>query len=338
MTYFPSSTITFEAALRDLETGSTKAKVMAAHALGDVDGDERPRAARALIIALDDAHAAVRAEAAASLGEIAGEVAGVVELLAARLTDGDPQVRQNAAIALGSLGKPAGFAPLVTALRDGPPDVRFQAASSLAEIDPIGAYDPLVAALDDRDPNVAGAIALSLGAIGDGRAVGPLAALLDRLNPAVKFDAAYALAELKDPRGRAVLATALDDAARAWDAATALEWLGGEDDARALASLLPKRKAEPHAVIRAAGAILRIARTVAVSNIDTSAAKRALLAAIGQRKLPLRGLAVQELATAGDDAWAREPLERVRGGRKGRDLTDEITQTLRQIAERAARP
>jgi HEAT repeat protein len=335
VTYFPANTITTDAALRDLQTGSPKARAAAAHALGDVVGDERARAAKALRAALDDTHAAVRAEAAASLGEIGGETEGIVELLAKRLSDGDPQVRQNAAISLGTLGQPAGFAPLVTALQEGPPDVRFQAASSLAEIDAVMAFDPLVAALDDRDPHVAGAIALALGAIGDARAIDPLVALLDRLNPEVKFDAAYALAELRDPRGRAVLATALDDAARAWDAATALEWLGGEDDARALASLLDKKKAEPHAVVRAAGAILRLARTVAVSNIDTSAAKRALLAALAQRKLPVRGLAVQELATAGDDDWARQPLERLRAGRKGRELAEEIAETLRQIGERS---
>lgn len=336
MSYFPQTAITLDAALRDLSTGSPKARALAAHALGDVEGDDRARAAKALIVALADPQSPVRAEAASSLGEIGADTDGAVAALADRLADGDAQVRQNAAIALGTLGKPEGFAPLAVALRDGPADVRFQAASSLAEIDAVAAFDPLVAALDDRDPHVAGAIALALGAIGDTRAIEPLAALLDRLNADVKFDAAYALAELKDPRGRAVLATALDDGARAWDAATALEWLGSEDDARALATVLGKRKAEPHAVVRAAGAILRIARAQPVSNIDTSAAKRALLAALGQRKLPLRGLAVQELASAGDDAWARLPLERLRGSRKGRDLGDDIADALRQIAERHA--
>ena len=47
-----------------------------------------------------------------------------------RLTDGVPQVRQNAAIALGTLALPEGFAPLVEALANGPADLRFQAATS----------------------------------------------------------------------------------------------------------------------------------------------------------------------------------------------------------------
>lgn len=341
---FPAQTITLDAALRDLASGGAKARLAAAHALGDfadpADPADRTRAAAALIRALDDDLASVRAEAAASLGEIGegatGEVdaAAIAAAIARRLTDGDAAVRQNAAIALGSLRHPDGLGPLVTALREGPPDVRFQAATSLAEIDGAAAYEPLVAALADADPQVVGAAALSLGAIGDGRAVGPLVARLDHPDPGARFDAAYALAELRDARGRAVLTAALGDDARAWDAATALEWLGTIDDAHALAGLLTRRKADPNPVLRAAGAILRIARAAAVPAEATAAARRVLHAALGLRKLPLRGLAVQELATAGDAADV-PALERLRASRKGRELADDIADALRQIGARA---
>ncbi|MEM9493869.1 MAG: HEAT repeat domain-containing protein, partial [Myxococcota bacterium] len=72
MTYqLRSTTITFEAALRDLDSGSPKARAQAAHALGDVVApDERQRAVRALIAALSDPRFEVRAEAALALGEL----------------------------------------------------------------------------------------------------------------------------------------------------------------------------------------------------------------------------------------------------------------------------
>lgn len=328
MSFFPPSrTITLDAALRDLAQGTPKARALAAHALGDVsEPADRDRAIPALIRALRDDRFEVRAEAAGSLGEIGDERA--IEPLADRLGDGDPQVRQNAAIALGTLRHPAGFAPLVTALREGAADVRFQAATSLAEIDAAASYDPLVDALGDRDPKVVSAIALSLGAIGDGRAVSPLSGLLEHADARVRFDAAYALAELGDGRGRAALAAGLDvldDPQRPWDAATALEWLGATDG---LAAYMVKRKADPNAVIHAAGVILR------VGGSDSELAKRTLVAALGLRKEPLRGLAVQELATAGG-SWAVEPLQKLRASRKGKGLESEISDALRQILERA---
>ena len=329
MSFFPPShLITLEAALRDLEKGTPKARALAAHALGNLeDPADREQAIPALVKALRDDRFEVRAEAAGSLGEIGDD--RVIEPLADRLGDGDPQVRQNAAIALGTLRNPKGFAPLVTALRDGPADVRFQAATSLPEIDAAASYDVLVDALGDRDPKVVSAIALSLGAIGDGRAVAPLSGLLEHGDRQVRFDAAYALAELRDPRGKAALAAGLDvdgDPQTPWDAVTALEWIG---EAAPMVPFLGKRKADPNAVIHAAGAILR------VGGVDTALAKKTLLAGLGLRKLPLRGLAVQELATAGGP-WAVEPLEKLRRSRKGKGLEAEIADALRQIGERTA--
>src|SRR4051794_19629575 len=68
---FPSSTITLDAALRDLAQGSPKARTAAAHALGDVsEPTEKRRAVDALLRALDDDRPEVRGEACASLGEL----------------------------------------------------------------------------------------------------------------------------------------------------------------------------------------------------------------------------------------------------------------------------
>jgi HEAT repeat protein len=325
---FPSSTITLDAALRDLAQGSPKARTAAAQALGDVtESTEKRRAVDALIRALDDDRPEVRAEACASLGEL-GEPSALA-MLVRRLDDGVAAVRQHAAIALGSLRHPDGFAPLARALRDGPADLRFQAATSLAEIDPARAYDPLIAALDDGDPQVVSAAALSLGAIGDARAVPRLVEALAHREPATRFDAAYALAELGDPSGRGALAAGLSDAERAWDAVTALTRLGTTDDAEVLGRALLGKHTPPEATVLAAGAILKIAPASA----HRDAARRVLLAALAARKVHVRGIAVEQLGEIGG-AWATAPLEKLGRSGKGAELGESIAAALRAIAER----
>jgi HEAT repeat protein len=325
---FPSSTITLDAALRDLAQGSPKARTAAAHALGDVEEPtEKRRAVEALLRALDDDRPEVRAEACASLGEL-GDASALV-LLVRRLDDGVAAVRQNAAIALGSLRQPDGFAPLAAALREGPADLRFQAATSLAEIDPARAFEPLVGALGDDDPQVVASAALSLGAIGEARAVPRLVRVLEHGAAATRFDAAYALAELGDPSGRAELAAGLGDAERAWDAVTALARLASADDAELLGRALVNQRTPPEATVLAAGALLRIAPDGA----HRDAARRVLLAALTARKVHVRGIAVEQLGETGG-AWATAPLEKLARSGKGSELLDSIATALRAIAGR----
>lgn len=329
---FPSSTITLDAALRDLAQGSAKARIAAAHALGDVaDPTERRRAVEALIRALEDDRLEVRAEACASLGDL-GEPAALPGLIR-RLDDGAPAVRQNAAIALGTLGLADGFAPLAAALRDGPADLRFQAATSIAEIDPARSFDPLLAALADRDPQVVAAAALSLGAIGDPRAVPPLVEHLDHATPSTRFDVAYALAELGDSRGRELLVGALGDPERAWDAVGALIKLGGPDDAEALGRALTSKHTPPEATVLAAGGLL----TIAPASAHGDAARRVLLAALSARKVHVRGIAVEQLGAAGG-AWALAHLDKLAGSGKGGELLEAIAAAIRAIRDREAAP
>jgi HEAT repeat protein len=335
---FPSSTITIEAALRDLAGGSPKARAFAAHALGDVtDPTERARAVDALITALEDDRPEVRAEAASSLGDLREPSA--IPLLVKRLDDGVAAVRQNAAIALGTIGHGDAFEPLAEALREGPADLRFQAATSLAEIDPARAFDPLVAALGDRDPQVVGAAALSLGAIGNKRAIAVLAPVIDHRDPGARFDAAYALAELGDATGQGILVEAVGDAERAWDAVTALATLGATatspSAARAVEALgraLTDRRVPPEATVLAAGRLLEIAP----ASPHDDAARRVLLAALQARKTHVRGLAVEQLQRCGGE-WAKAPLEKLARSGKGGELLEAIASALEAIAKREAR-
>ena len=204
---FPASTITFEAALRDLARGSPKARAQAARALGGVDDpEERRRALDPLVRALDDDKAEVRDAAATSLGTLESVDEPVVRGLVKRLGDGDMAVRQHAAIALGTLRAEAGFEALADALKSGPADLRFQAATSLAEVDPARAFDHVLAALADRDAQVVGAAALSVGAIAANdaslapRALEALGAAIGAAPAAgdsgARFDIGYGCAEM----------------------------------------------------------------------------------------------------------------------------------------------
>lgn len=325
---FPSQTITFEAALRDLAGGSPKARAFAAHALGDVgDPVEKRRAVDALVRALDDDRPEVRAEACASLGSL-GEQSALPHLIK-RLGDGIAPVRQTAAIALGTLGNAEAFDALAESLREGPADLRFQAATSLVEIDEARAFEPVLAALDDKDAQVAGAAALSLGAIAQtdatkkARALTALSTKLDHVEASARFEVAYALAQLGDGSGRSILALALVDEARAWDAVSALgELRAAEELGKAVAG-----KATPaEAKVLAAGKLLAI-------DPEHAGARAVLVEHLTNRKVHVRSLSIEQITAVGG-AWAHDPLQKLARSGKGADLLEPIAGALRAIERR----
>lgn len=343
---FPSSTITLDAALRDAVSGNSRARLRAVVALGQVEEPtERRRAALALADALTDDDPAVRAEAAAGLGQM-GDLAPVSALVA-RLADGDAAVRQHAVIALGSLRERAAFAPLVEALREGPPEVRFQAVTSLAEIDPVAAYEPVAAALADRDPQVVAAAAIALGVLGDGRAVAALAPLCAHPQPAVRFEVAWALAQLGDARGRDELAAALGLGAagagaeahpgRALEAVESLARLGTAEDARLLVEVVRSLRAQPEARIVAARHALTLVGEAPERAAERELCRAHLLAQLASRKDPLRGLAVEQLVAVGG-AWAEPALAALAASRRGRALAEPLAEALAAISARRAAP
>ncbi|MGE0401791.1 MAG: HEAT repeat domain-containing protein [Kofleriaceae bacterium] len=327
--FFPSSTLTFEAAMRDIARGSShKSRALAAQALGDVkDTTEKRRAVEALILALEDDHPEVRMEAASSLGELRD--ASAVTALVKRLDDGTAPVRQHAAIALGTIGHPDAFDPLADALAKGPPDLRFQAATSLVELDAKRAYDHVARALADKDAQVVAAAALALGAIGDPRALEKLVEHLDHGDANTRFDVAYALAELGDGRGRASLARALTDPDRAWDAVTALGKLGTPDDAEALGRALTAKGTPPEAIVLAAGKLLELQP----EGPYRDPARRVLVTALTARKGHVRGLAIEQLGAVGGD-WAKAHLEKLARSGKGSDFLEAIAAALKAIDAR----
>jgi HEAT repeat protein len=268
-------------------------------------------------------------EACASLGAL--REPGTLVALVKRLDDGEPAVRQNAAIALGSIGDGDAFDSLETVLRKGPADLRFQAATSLAEIDAVRAFEPVLAALEDHDPQVVGAAALSLGAIAKTdparkeRATTALLARVDHADASARFDIAYALAELGSAAGRATLVAACTDEDRAWDAVSALSELRAVDE---LTQVVANKKSAQEARTLAAGKLL-------VFGVTDTSARTVLLESLGSRKGHVRGIAVEQLAEVGGP-WAKAPLEKLARSGKAAELLDVIARALRQIEGRSS--
>jgi len=66
----------------------------------------------------------------------------------------DPEVRKNAAKALGKIKDPRAVEPLIATLKDKDSDVRWHAARALEKIQDPRAVEPLIATLKDKDSEV----------------------------------------------------------------------------------------------------------------------------------------------------------------------------------------
>jgi HEAT repeat protein len=291
----PSTSITFEAALRDLGSKDGRVRAAAADALGDLPEDttedERALATRGLLGRLRDDRFEVRVTAAFSLGTL--HAAESVPALIDALRDSSSEVRQAAAISLGRIGGEAAWAGLEATLAEAPPDVRFQAIASLAEIDGPRAYDRVVQAVSDGDPEIRSQAAAILGELGESRAAGWLADLLADPNPGVRFSAARSLGFLGDARGADELVRALADGGdRALDAAEALELARATRAADALAAVLKRFLAPKTLKVRAAAALVAVAPTHA----EAERARDYLRLQSQSKAADVRGLAEQALA------------------------------------------
>lgn len=143
-------------------------------------------------------------------------------------------------------------APLSELLKGADPDLRIQAALALGEQSLPGAAPPLIQALDDPDPNVRFHAIESLGRLRSSEAVDALAAIAESRDFFLAFPAIDALARIDDPRIAARLVPLLNDDALSAPVAEALGRLGDGDNTRALVAVLDR----PHPpVLSIAGAI-----------------------------------------------------------------------------------
>jgi HEAT repeat protein len=152
--------------------------------------------------------------------------------------------------------------PLMSLLVDADEEVRNFAAVMLGSLKDPRSVSHLIAALADVDVNVRHAAAASLGQIGDRAAVMPLVEAL-RTEPWLTYPAIHALGEIRDPRAAPALLDLLGDE---FFRGPALEALGSLADRSALPRLVPHLH-DPEPVLRNAA----IRAVVAIEERATAA-------------------------------------------------------------------
>jgi len=125
--------------------------------------------------------------------------------------DGDPRVRKYLIIALERLGDREAGPVIIEALEDADPDVRLQAARALGVLSSVpGAARPLAGLLSEDDAGIRKVAIYALGQTRDPNAIPFLEPMLDDPTEDIRWNAALALAVLGDPAGRSVIAGMLD--------------------------------------------------------------------------------------------------------------------------------
>jgi HEAT repeat protein len=130
-------------------------------------------------------------------GAVEFEKMGVMELVNALRDHTDPMVRQYAAYLLGKAKNPRAIQPLVEALGDFDKSVREQAMLALSSIGK-AAIEPLSAAMKEPQWETRYRAAEALGKIADEKAVKPLIQALKDNRDHVRYMAAKGLRALRD--------------------------------------------------------------------------------------------------------------------------------------------
>ena len=193
-----------ESLIQDLADQNVSVKVNAVKTLVEM-GES---AVDPLIQALENDNPEVRENAAHALGKIGDERA--VESLIELLCDGNKEVKYAARDALANIGEPA-LNPLIRYIYDQNKSIpsREQAIVALGRIgEP--AVGPLIQLLAERGTGLDGFAAPALNDIGE-PAVEPLIQTLEDDNPRVRAHAASILGRIKDERAVEPLTKALND-------------------------------------------------------------------------------------------------------------------------------
>ena len=132
-----------------------------------------------------------------------------IQPLIESLADFDKSVREQATIALSTLGK-AAIEPLAEAMKEPKWETRYRAAEALGKIADEKAVQPLIQGLKDRRDHVRYMAAKGLNEIGDSDAVEPLIILLKDENVYVRLMTIHALSTLGGKKVKSALHKALE--------------------------------------------------------------------------------------------------------------------------------
>jgi HEAT repeat protein len=155
----------------------------------------------------DHADPQVRQYAAYLLGQTKNPRA--IQPLIEALADFDKSVREQATLALSTIGK-AAIEPLAEAMQEPKWETRYRAAEALGKIADEKAVKPLIRGLRDSRDHVRYMAAKGLHGIGDSDAVEPLIILLKDENIYVRLMAVHTLGALGGNRVKAALTDALE--------------------------------------------------------------------------------------------------------------------------------
>jgi HEAT repeat protein len=150
-----------------------KVRQYAAYLLGKA---KSPRAIQPLIEALGDFDKSVREQATLALVSI-GKAA--IEPLSAAMKEPRWETRYRAAEALGKIADEKAVQPLIQALKDNRDHVRYMAAKGLREFGDSDAIDPMIILLKDENRYVRMMAVRALGAIGGKKVHAALKSALD---------------------------------------------------------------------------------------------------------------------------------------------------------------
>ena len=234
---------------RDLSSDQTERRLQAVRLLAHYPAS---RAGDAVMLALEDEDARVRAEAARTAGRIRLRYA--VPVLLDWLDAPEADARAAAARALEKLGDDRALEPLVRLLGDNSPEVRRAALGALAVMEAERALPPLLGRLQDDNHGVRLEAIRVAGEQGDGRAVLPLIGCTRDSQAEIRAAANAALGDIGDERALSALAAGLGDTSEPVriSAAAALGKLGQEAAIDALSNSLPGADARTATAMMAA--------------------------------------------------------------------------------------
>ena len=149
----------------------------------------------------------VRQYAAYLLGQAKNPRA--IQPLIEALADFDKSVREQATLALSTIGK-AAIEPLAEAMKEPKWETRYRAAEALGKIADEKAVQPLIQGLKDNRDHVRYMAAKGLHELGDSGAAEPLIILLKDENIYVRLMAVHALGALGGKKVKAALKKALE--------------------------------------------------------------------------------------------------------------------------------